>query len=47
MNILKEAQKAAAEIAEHQNPEDREDYKKLYRYLSGIFRDKMKEVALN
>jgi ATP-dependent DNA helicase RecG len=47
MELLKEAQKAALDIAKHQKLEGREDYKKLYRHLSEVFRGKMQEVALN
>lgn len=47
MELLKEAQKAAIDIEKHQKPEEREDYIKLYRHLSEVFREKMQEVALN
>lgn len=47
MELLKQAQKAALEIEKHQKLEGREDYKKLYRHLSEMFREKMQEVALN
>ena len=45
--VLKEAQKAASDIAKHQKLEGREDYKQLYKHLSELFNEKMQEVALN
>jgi len=45
--VLKEAQKAASDIAKHQKLEGREDYKQLYKHLSELFNEKMQQVALN
>ncbi len=47
MEILKEAQSAAAEIIKHQKLQDREDYRRLHRQIMINFQEKMKEVALN
>ncbi len=47
MEILKEAQAAAADIIRHQKLSGREDYKRLQTQLLTLFRKKMQEVALN
>ncbi|HZK27359.1 MAG TPA: ATP-dependent DNA helicase RecG [Thermoclostridium sp.] len=47
IEILKEVQKTANDIIEHQRLKDREDYKRLQDHLLSLFQDKMDEVALN
>lgn len=47
MDILKDAQAAAADIIKHQKLSGREDYRRLQRQLLDMFEEKMAEVALN
>jgi ATP-dependent DNA helicase RecG len=47
MEILKEAQAAAADIIKNQKLSGREDYKRLQTQLLTLFHKKMQEVALN
>jgi ATP-dependent DNA helicase RecG len=47
MEILKEAQAAAADIMTHQKLSGREDYKRLQSQLLSMFQRKLQEVALN
>lgn len=47
MEILKEAQAAAADIIKHQKLAGREDYKRLQTQLLALFQKKLQEVVLN